>query len=106
MPSRREQIESMLADDPGDTFLRYGLAMELRKEGRLEESVARLAELTAEAPPYVPAFLMTAQQLVELNRVEDARAVLREGIESAREQDDAHAAGEMGDLLAELGRSS
>ena len=31
--SRREKIEAMLAEDPGDTFLRYSLAMELDKEG-------------------------------------------------------------------------
>ena len=103
MTSRREQIEEMLADDPTDSFLRYGLAMEMRKEGELEASVAKLGELLAETPPYVPAFLMSAQQLVELSRIEDARALLRDGIEAAREQGDAHAAGEMGELLAELG---
>jgi hypothetical protein len=26
-PTRRERIEAMLADEPGDQFLRYGLAM-------------------------------------------------------------------------------
>jgi hypothetical protein len=26
--SRREQLEEMLADDPDDAFVRYGLAME------------------------------------------------------------------------------
>ncbi len=30
--SRREQIEAMLRDEPNDLFLRYGLAMEYRKE--------------------------------------------------------------------------
>lgn len=103
MTSRREKIEAMLADDPADSFLRYSLAMELDKEGRNEESLARLAELAADAPPYVPAFFMAGQQLVRLNRVNEARDALRRGIAAAREQQNAHAAGEMAEFLTSLG---
>ncbi|MFM8324484.1 MAG: hypothetical protein ACKN9U_06470, partial [Pirellulaceae bacterium] len=37
--SRRERIEAMLREEPGDVFLRYALAMELSKEGRQQESL-------------------------------------------------------------------
>jgi len=40
-PSRREKIEAMLVDDPGDTFLRYSLAMELDKENEHDASLAK-----------------------------------------------------------------
>lgn len=102
-PSRRQRIEQMLADDPADAFLRYSLALELRKEGSLEESISLLRKLGQEDPPYIPAFLMAAQQLVELDQISDAREVLRTGIEAARQQGEEHAAGEMGELLASLG---
>jgi hypothetical protein len=101
--SRREKIESMLADEPHDTFLRYSLAMELDKEGDHEGSLLRLSELSLDSPPYVPAFFMAAQQLVRLARVDEARTYLRSGIEAARQQANAHAAGEMSELLASLG---
>jgi thioredoxin-like negative regulator of GroEL len=101
--SRREKIEAMLADDPGDTFLRYSLAMELDKEGAHDASLAKFAELTQNAPPYVPAFFMAGQQLVRIGRVEEARDVLMRGIEAARHQGDAHAVGEMSEFLASLG---
>lgn len=103
MPTRREKIEAMLADDPGDTFLRYSLAMELDKEGDHEASLARFAEMTKDATPYVPAFFMAGQQLARLGRVEEARSRLRDGIEAARDQGDAHAAGEMSEFLTSLG---
>ena len=103
MSSRRERIETMLASDPTDTFLRYSLAMELAKEERHQESLERLGDLTRDDPPYVPAYFMAAQQLVDLDRVAEARTFLREGIEQARAQDDAHAAAEMSDYLAMLG---
>ena len=101
--SRREKIEAMLADDPNDAFLRYSLALELDKEGRHDESLDRLRTLQADATPFVPAFFMAGQQLTRLGRIEDARAVLRDGIEQARAQGNSHAAGEMSEFLANLG---
>lgn len=106
MPTRREKIEAMLADEPGDAFLRYGLALELEKEGDHRASLALLGSLMRDAPPYVPAFFRSGQQLAALERVEEARAALRDGIEEARRQGNQHAAGEMGELLAQLGRAS
>jgi hypothetical protein len=101
--SRRAKIEAMLADDPGDTFLRYSLAMELDKEGDHDQSLAKFAELTRDEPPYVPAFFMAAQQLVRLERTDEARVMLRGGIDAATNQDDSHAAREMSEFLASLG---
>jgi hypothetical protein len=103
MSTRREKIEAMLAEDPQDTFLRYSLAMELARDNESEESLRRLRELAAEIPPYVPAFFMAAQQLADLERFEEARGMLRDGIEAARAVGDAHAAGEMSQFLASLG---
>ena len=66
--SRREKIEAMLADDPGDTFLRYSLAMELDKEGQHDESLAKFRELTKDNPPYIAAYFMAGQQLTRRQR--------------------------------------
>ncbi len=101
--TRRSRIEAMLVDDPTDDFLRYSLAMELRKESDHDASLIRLAELTQQPKPYVPAFFMAAQQLAELNRIVEARSFLRDGIEEARSQNDLHAAAEMSELLGQLG---
>jgi hypothetical protein len=103
MTSRRERIEAMLVEQPDDPFLRYGLAMELDKEQRHDESLALLRSLAADATPYVPAFFMAGQQLTRLGRVNEARSILRDGIEEARRQSNAHAAGEMSEFLAGLG---
>lgn len=101
--SRRQRIETMLAEDPSDRFLRYSLAMELEKEADHEASLARLRQLMADEPPYVAAFFMCGQQLARLGCAAEARAALREGIDEARRQGDAHAAGEMSEFLASLG---
>jgi len=102
--SRREQIESLLAAEPEDTFLRYALAMEWVAKGQIERALEGLARLQSESPPYVPAFFMAGQQLTKLGRIEEARTALRVGIEEARRQGDGHAAGEMSQFLASLGQ--
>ena len=102
--TRRTRIEAFLAADPGDQFLRYSLAMELDKECDHERSLNGLRGLQMDATPYVPAFFMAAQQLVKLSRIAEARDALRSGIEHARQQNNAHAAGEMSEFLASLGR--
>lgn len=102
--SRREKIEALLADEPGDPFLRYCLAMELDKLGDHDGSLELYAGLTRDQPPYVPAFFMAGQELARLERFDEARGFLRDGIEHARRAGDAHAAGEMSEFLAGLGK--
>jgi hypothetical protein len=96
-----DQIEALLADDPGDSFLRYGLAMEYASVGDDPTAADQLLRLTHDHT-YVPAFLMAGQILNRLNRADEAIAVLRRGIAAAREQGNAHAEGEMATLLATL----
>ena len=104
MPTRREKIEAMLQAEPRDEFLRYSLACEFDNEERFDESLTLFQGLMADQPPHVASFLRGAQLLVKLDRIAEARAVLRTGIEAARERGEAHAAGEMGELLASLGQ--
>ena len=101
---RRQQIEEMLKAEPTDRLLRYCLAVEMQADGESENALAKFNELCQETPPHVAAFFRRAQLLVELERIEEARSVLREGIEIAREQGDLHAAGEMSELLSDLGQ--
>jgi predicted Zn-dependent protease len=98
---RMEQIETLLADDPADSFLRYGLAMEHASIGQEETAVALLLELIADTP-YVPGFLQAGQILNRLGRTEEGCEVLRRGIIAAKQQGDTHAEGEMSGFLASM----
>ena len=103
--TRIDKIQAMLQDDPRDSFLRYTLAMEYRKLDENEKSLELLAELANHnEPKFVAAFFMAAQQLVELDRIDEARTFLRDGIDEARRQDNQHAAAEMSELLSEIGK--
>ncbi|MFM8890747.1 MAG: hypothetical protein ACKOTB_03815, partial [Planctomycetia bacterium] len=78
----------------------------LESGGDWEAGLEILESLARGTPPYVPAFQMAAQHLVARQRVEEARGTLREGIEEARRQGLAHAAGEMAELLMSLGETA
>ncbi|MEM1062703.1 MAG: tetratricopeptide repeat protein, partial [Planctomycetota bacterium] len=63
--SRRERIEQMLRDDPGDPFLRYALAQEFVSEGNPEEALKAFDALLADEPEHVPSYFQKAKVLNE-----------------------------------------
>ena len=101
MPSR-EQLEQLLGDDPTDVFLIYAVAMACASEGNVDEAIEKLSELVDGQPDYVPAWFQRGQLLAGVNREEEAREVLVEGIDVARRVGDSHAEGEMIEFLESL----
>jgi tetratricopeptide (TPR) repeat protein len=101
--SRKEQLQEMLAEDPNDPFLRYGVGMEYVSEGNLDEAVRCFTDLFESSPDYIAAYQQAGQALVRLGRADEARSVLERGIGAARASGDAHAAEEMQGLIASLG---
>ncbi|MEZ4358572.1 MAG: hypothetical protein R3B48_00210 [Kofleriaceae bacterium] len=95
-------FQSFIARAPRDPFPRYGLAMELRSRGQLDDAWAAFEVLLSEFPSYVPTYLMAGQMLVTLGRTADAARVLRDGVAQATASGDAHARGELEAALAEL----
>jgi len=100
--SRLETLRRIAAQRPDDPFPRYGVAMELRREGQLDEAVAAFAVLEGSAPDYVPQYLMHGQLLLELERAEDARQVMERGLAIAAKKGDSHAASELKGALDAL----
>jgi Tfp pilus assembly protein PilF len=101
--SRRQRLEEMLADDPTDAFLRYGLAMDYAGAGEDAAAAKCFAELIRLSPDYVPAYLQAGQVLVRLGRDDEARGVYQAGVTVAQRVGDAHAAGELQGFLDMLG---
>lgn len=101
--ARRAKIEQLLAIDPSDVFLRYALALELVNDGEVDGGLAILTALSKAPTRYIPAFHMAGRHLATAGRFDEARGMLREGIELAREKGESHAAAEMAELLVSLG---
>jgi hypothetical protein len=100
--TRREVLESFVAQKPDDAFSRYGLAMECINTGDTAAAESNFRELLQRNAHYVPAYLMFAQLLAKQSRPDDAREVLTRGIAAASKAGNAHALSEMESLLNEL----
>jgi uncharacterized protein HemY len=99
---RRLMLEASLAEDPADTFLRYGLAVQCLREGDVEPGRAQLKALIADHPDdTVAAHQQLGQSYLEAEEFAEARAILKTGIALARKRGDWHAAGEMEGLLSQ-----
>ena len=96
-------LTEILKQNPGDAFARYGLAMAYAAEGRDEDALREFAETIARSPDYVPAYQMSAQELLKDGRSDEARERLQAGLAACQRSGNAHAASEMQAMLDELG---
>jgi len=101
--TRLDVLKSMVAQNPNDSFSRYGLAMEYRNGGDLEGAVREFRELIAINPNYCYAYFHGGQTLEKLGRLEEAGALYRDGIEAAVRAGDQHARSEIQGALDLLG---
>jgi tetratricopeptide (TPR) repeat protein len=101
--TRLDMLKSMVAQNPNDSFLRYGLAMEYRNGGELEAATAEFRALMAGAPDYVAAYYQAGQTLERMGRLEEAREAYKKGMEAAARKGDSHARGELAGALELLG---
>lgn len=96
MPANRmEVLKSMLAQNPRDSFARYGLAMEHANQGDLETAVTEYRALLEYNPDYAAAYFHCGQALEKLGRVEAAREMYQKGIETTSRTGDQHTKSEL-----------
>lgn len=101
--TRLEILKNMVAQNPADSFSRYGLAMEYRNAGDLEAAIAEFRALLGMNPDYAAAYFHGGQTLEKLGRAEDARELYRRGIEVTSRKGEQHAREELQAALDLLG---
>jgi len=101
--TRLEVLKGMVAQNPRDSFSRYGLAMEYRNRGDLDAAMSEFRALMAADPDYVAAYFHGGQTLEKLGRTEEAREIYQAGVEAATRKGDAHGRSEMQAALDMLG---
>jgi len=100
---RIAMLSEILAANPDDSFARYGLAQEYSNAGQIDQALKEFKTLIEKSPDYTPAYFMAAQALAKVDRVDEAKRMLVNGISSARRTGNTHAQSEMTAMLEELG---
>ena len=101
MPSL-EQLEKLLAADPNDAFVLYGLAQEHARSGNFAKAVGFYDRCLAADPAYCYAYYHKAKAQEAMGREADAVESLRAGAAAARQAQDDHAFSEISAYLGAL----
>src|SRR5579863_8840887 len=97
--NRLEILRNLVAQNPGNSFARYGLAMAYATAGNYAEAVEEYKRLIETNPKYVAAYYHGGQALEKLGLVEEARETYRRGIEVSTEMGDQHSRSELEAVL-------
>ena len=95
MADRVEVLKTLLADDPKNTFARYGLAMEYMRAGQLDTAVSEFRALIETDSNYCAAYFHAGQTLEKMGEVDEARKMYEHGVEATLRTGDAHTRSEL-----------
>src|ERR1700722_4802696 len=93
--NRMEVLKAMVAQNPADSFARYGLAMEFVKTGAFKDAVAEFRALLEHNPNYAAAYFHGGQALEKMGDVKQARRLYEKGIEVTGRTGDQHTRSEL-----------
>lgn len=100
--NRLAQLHAMLAEEPGDPFLRYAIALEKKRAGDMEDAATDLEALIAEDPKYIACYYQLALLRADLGRVKEAMEACKAGALQGLVAGDVKARAELQALLQSL----
>ncbi|MGH9626770.1 MAG: tetratricopeptide repeat protein [Bryobacteraceae bacterium] len=101
--NRVETLKNMVAQNPADSFARYGLAMEYANLGELEQALDEYKALLETNPDYAAGYYHGGRTLEKLGRSDEAREMYQRGIEVTTRIGDMHTRSELQAALDILG---
>ena len=96
------QLEKLLALEPGDAFLLYGIAQEHAKAGDHDRAVEFFEKAIESDEDYTYAYFHIARSLESLDRIPETIACLEKGEQVARRVGDAKGLSEITGYLSGL----
>jgi tetratricopeptide (TPR) repeat protein len=103
MSARIEALTAMLAQDPANSFARYGLAMAHLDAGRAGDAIREFNALLDLNPDYAAAYFHGGRAHETLGQLDEARALYERGIAVTTRTGDAHTRSELQAALDILG---
>ena len=86
MPTRLEQLQQMLAQEPNDEFLQYAISLEYFSVGNFTKALECFKIILNTKPDYLAAYYQTGKCYEELKQIEEAKNIYNRGIELAQKQ--------------------
>jgi tetratricopeptide (TPR) repeat protein len=99
---RLKQLQTLLAETPGDPFLAFAIAKEYYKSGNKEQALAEYEKLAAEHPQYAGTYYHLGKLYEELNWPDKAIHIYKQGLSATNRPDTRHEYNELKGALVNL----
>lgn len=97
--SKIKQLARQIKNNPGDSFSKFALALEFRKEGEFKKACILFEDILNSDPEYVGVYYHLGKLYESLDRMNDAHQLYRKGIEIAEKQNELRTKQELKEAL-------
>ncbi|HET6528548.1 MAG TPA: tetratricopeptide repeat protein [Balneolaceae bacterium] len=100
--SKIKQLARQIKANPRDSFSKFALALEFRKQGNLKKTRILFEDILAADPDYLGIYYHLGKLYETLDRAADAQKLYKTGIKIASKQKEARTKLELGEALHQL----
>lgn len=97
-----KQLARQIKNNPGDSFSKFALALEFRKEGELKNARILFEDILQNDPEYVGVYYHLGKLYEATDRLKDAKKLYKSGIEVAGKKKKARTKSELEEALAQV----
>jgi len=99
MPTRLQQLQLMLEQEPNDEFLQYAITVEYFSAGEIQKAIEGLENILQNNPTYLAAYYQLGKCYETQSQTEKAKEVYGKGIDIAHQQGKTKTLGELREAL-------
>lgn len=100
--SKIRQLARQIKNNPGDSFSKFALALEFRKEGEFKKARILFEDILSSDPDYVGVYYHLGKLYEALDLLGDAKELYSKGIEIAEQQNENRTKSELKEALTQL----
>lgn len=100
--SRLKQLQTMLDEEPKDSFLLFAIAKEHEKAGSIVQAITYYEKVVLNDSKYVGVYYHLGSAYAEQGDKDKAKDVLNKGIQICKEVGDQHALSELKSVLMNI----
>ncbi|MGD8426160.1 MAG: hypothetical protein PVH63_00955 [Balneolaceae bacterium] len=99
---KRKQLARQIKQNPGDSFSKFALALEFRKDGEFSKARILFEDILNNDPEYVGVYYHLGKLYEVLDKPYDARELYQKGIDIAKKQKEVRTKSELAEALIQL----
>lgn len=97
-----KQLARQIKNNPGDSFSKFALALEFRKEGEFKKARILFEDILSSDPDYVGVYYHLGKLYEALDQLNDAKELYQKGIKVAERQNETRTKSELKEALTQL----